>query len=152
MNIIRRPGSNIPQHLETWDPFRMLREFPSFDPFRAMSALETRAGSYLPDVDVKETPEAYVFHADLPGFKEENVEVAVEGNRITFTGKRDEEKKSEKDKYYMTERSWGSFTRTFTLPEGIDSAKAHAELKNGVLTVSVPRAAGATPKKIPIGK
>lgn len=152
MNIVRRSESTAPAAFEAWDPFRMMRDMTRWDPFRAMTALEARSGNYLPDVDVKETPEAYVFHADLPGFKEENVEIAVDGNRITFSGKREEERKSEKDKYYMTERSWGSFTRSFTLPAGVDTTKAHAELKNGVLSVSVPRAAGTTPKKIPIAK
>jgi HSP20 family protein len=150
MNIVRRSGVGGPA-VETWDPFRMLRDMALSDPFRAMAKLEA-SGGYLPDVDVKETPEAYVFHADLPGFDEKNVEVSMDGNRITFSGKREEEKKSEKDRYYVTERSWGSFARTFTLPEGADAQKAHAELKNGVLTVSVPRAAGSAPKKIPIAK
>ena len=152
MNIVRRPSGGIaPSSVESTDPFRLMRELSAWDPFRTMLALETRSG-YLPDIDVKETPEAYVFHADLPGFKEQDVEVSVSGNRLTMSGRREEEKKNERDKYYSIERNWGSFTRSFTLPEGVDTQKCVADLKNGVLTVNVPRSAGAAMKKIPIGK
>lgn len=151
MNIVRKQATNpaaVPSYTE-WDPFRMMRELMRWDPFREMAAIPTgdRAG-YLPDVDVKETPEGYVFTADVPGIQEKDLEVAVLGNRLTISGKREEQRKEEKASYYFAERSWGSFTRSFTLPGGTDLEKVHADLKDGVLTILVPKKPEVQPKKI----
>jgi HSP20 family protein len=91
-----------------------------------------------------------VFKADLPGMKEKDVEVSFTGNRLTLSGKREEEKREEKDNYFACERSSGSFSRSFTLPMGTDSHKATADLKEGVLTITVPKKAEVKPQKIPV--
>jgi HSP20 family protein len=76
--------------------------------------------------------------------------VSLTGNRLTLTGKREEEKREEKDNYFSCERSYGSFSRTFTLPAGTDPDKASAELKDGVLTVTLPKKPEVQPKNIPV--
>lgn len=157
MNIVRRqnqtPTTPAPAHGD-WDPFRMMRQMMRWDPFQEIAPLfpsEGAMGTFMPDVDVKETPEAYVFKADLPGMKEKDVEVQLTGNRLSIRGKREEEKREEKDTYFAVERSWGSFTRTFTLPAGTNADAASADLKDGVLTVSVPKKPEVQPKSIPVG-
>jgi HSP20 family protein len=97
---------------------------------------------------VKETKDSYVFKADLPGVKEENLDVSLTGNRLTISGQRQEEKKEEGDRHYVYERSFGSFSRSFTLPEGIDVDHVQAELKDGVLNVVVPKKPEVQPKRI----
>ena len=154
MNIIRRPEParpNLPAAAE-WDPIRAMREMMRWDPFREMSPLFAgEEGMFIPDVDVKETPEAYTFKADVPGLKEKDIEVSFTGNRLTLTGKREEERREEKATYFASERSYGAFTRTFTLPVGIDTEHATAEMKEGVLTITVPKVPEVQPKKIPVG-
>ena len=154
MNIIRRQEQKpSPATTNEWDPFRMMREMVRWDPFREIGPFfsnEAGKGMFMPDVDVKETENAYVFKADLPGMKEKDVEVSFTGNRLTLSGKREEEKREEKDNYFTCERSCGSFTRSFTLPAGTDTQKAGAELKDGVLTITVPKMAEMKAQKIPV--
>jgi HSP20 family protein len=155
MNIVRRQdpaAANLPA--ASWDPFRMMREMMRWDPFREMSPLfssEGTKGMFVPDVDVKETPSSYVFKADVPGLKEKDVDVSFTGNRLTLSGKREEEKHEESATFFTTERSYGSFTRSFTLPAGTDTEHATADLKEGVLTITVPKKPEVQPKKIPVG-
>ena len=154
MNIIRRrepAPANLPVAAE-WEPFRAMREMMRWDPFREMSPLFAgEKGMFIPDVDVKETPEAYTFKADVPGLKEKDIEVSFTGNRLTLSGKREEERREEKATYFASERMYGSFTRTFTLPAGTDAEHAAADLKDGVLTITVPKVPEVQPKKIPVG-
>ena len=152
MAIIRRQQE--PEHglarARTWDPLDMMQELLRWDPFREMSR---RLGGddltgFVPNFDVKETKEAYVFKADLPGVKESDIEISVTGNRLAVSGQRQEEKRDEGDQYYAYERSYGSFSRSFTLPEGVDVDQVRAELKDGVLNVVVPKRPEVQPKKI----
>jgi HSP20 family protein len=113
--------------------------------------MESLRSSFSPMVEVKETKEAFVFCADLPGLKEEDVEIAVTGNRISITGTRSEEERREDDRYYAYERSYGSFSRAFTLPNSADLENVNAELKNGVLRVTVPKKPEVQPRRIAIG-
>jgi len=155
MNIVRHQTSNGPNLAPPaeWDPFKMMRDMMRWDPFQEIGpALPSQGmkGMFLPDVDIKETPNAYVFKADLPGFKDKDVEVSLTGNRLTMSGKREEEKREEKATYFACERSYGSFSRSFTLPAGTDAERASADLKEGVLTVSVPKKVEVQPRKIPV--
>ena len=154
MNIVRRPATTptkLPVAAE-WDPFRAVQDMMRWDPFREMSPLFAgEKGMFIPDVDVKETPLAYVFKADVPGMKEKDVEVSFTGNRLTLSGKREEERHEEKDTFFASERSYGAFTRTFTLPAGTVTEHASAEITDGVLTVTVPKMPEVQPKKIPVG-
>lgn len=134
-----------------WDPFRLMRDMFRWDPFREMAPSPSlEAPSYSPAFEVKETKESFVFKADVPGMKEQDLEVNVAGNRLTISGKRDAEKEDQGDTYYTYERSYGSFTRTFTLPDQTDPQHVNAQLKNGELTVVVPKTAAAVPKRIPV--
>ena len=122
-----------------------------FDPFREMAPffeepdLEVR---FAPSFDVKETKEAYVFKADLPGIAEKDIDVSLTGNRLTVSGRREEEMKEEGEVYYTWERSYGAFTRSFTLPEGIDLEHVEAGIKEGVLTIVAAKKAELKPHKI----
>lgn len=136
-----------------WEPFRLMRELMSWDPFAELmpSALFRRGlEGFAPRFDVKETRDAYVFTADLPGVTEDDLDVSLTGNRLTVSGKRESERTNEGERYYAYERSYGSFTRSFTLPEGVDAEHVDATLKNGVLTLSVPKKEAHKPRKISI--
>ncbi|TAK32843.1 MAG: Hsp20 family protein, partial [Myxococcaceae bacterium] len=81
---------------------------------------------------------------------EKDLEISMTGNRLTVSGHREAEKRDESDRYYLYERSYGSFMRSFTLPDGVDTNKITAELKNGVLQMLVPRRPEAQPQKIAV--
>ena len=135
-----------------WEPFRAMRDLLRWDPFGEMmpsfSAFES--ATFAPTFDVKETKESFVFTADLPGVKEGDLDVRLTQNRLTISGKRESEKVEKTDQFYASERTYGSFTRAFTLPEGIVSDKIQAELKSGVLTIAIPKKPEAQPKKIDV--
>jgi HSP20 family protein len=155
MNIVRRQEQNRPVTASPaeLDPFKMMREMMRWDPFREIGPMLTSQGFkgiLVPDVDIKETPTSYVFRADLPGMKEKDVDISFTGNRLTLSGKREEEQREEKVNYYSCECSYGSFTRSFTLPLGTDPEHASAELKDGVLTITVPKKAEVQPKQVPV--
>jgi HSP20 family protein len=137
-----------------WDPFRVAREMLGWDPFQdGRPLLSGDIAAYAPAFDVKETKDAFVFKADVPGVKEEDLEITTTGNRLSISGKREEEKEDKQgkqDTYYAYERSFGSFTRTFTLPDEADVAHIKAELKNGEVTVVIPKAPAAVAKRIPV--
>jgi HSP20 family protein len=135
--------------------FPSMRDLLRWDPFREMAPLWNRfergAAEWMPSFEVRETQDSYVFKADLPGVKKEDVDVSLRGNRLQISGKRESEKENKDDTYYTYERSYGSFTRAFTLPAEIDAEHVHSELKDGVLTLAIPKKAAAQARKIPIG-
>jgi HSP20 family protein len=133
-----------------WDPFRAMRELMSWDPFTSLAAPAFEGTAFVPTFDVKETKDAFSFTADLPGVAEKDLHVQLSENRLSISGKRESEKTEQGETFYATERSYGSFTRSFTLPEGIDGDRIRAELKNGVLAISVPKRPEAQPKKISV--
>lgn len=134
-----------------WEPFRAMRELMNWDPFQEMLPSVNRAFTgFAPSFEVKETKDAYEFKADVPGVKEADLEVTTTGNRLTIAGKREREKQEHTDAYYTYERSYGSFSRSFTLPDGVDMAHIGADLKDGVLTVSIKKKPEAQPKKITV--
>ncbi len=156
MAIVRRSETApMAQRGREWDPFQAMRELMSWDPFQEMAPrLLRRMGermAYMPDFDVRETKDAYVFNADLPGFRDQDIDVNITGNRLTVSGQREAEEVADTDTCYCTERTYGSFTRSFTLPEGIDAGKIQANLKDGVLNIDVPKTMEAQPKHIPLG-
>jgi HSP20 family protein len=107
-------------------------------------------GAFAPAFEVKETDNAYVFKADLPGVNEKDLEVTLTGDRLTISGKRETEEQKKGETYYVYERNYGAFTRTFTLPDGVDAMHIAADAKDGVLTVMLPKAPEAQPKKIAV--
>jgi HSP20 family protein len=109
----------------------------------------TRA--WAPAVDILETPEAYEVKAELPGIPKEDVHISVENNILTLKGERKFEKDESKENYHRIERTYGAFARSFNLPTRVDHDRVQARFDNGVLTISVPKAAEAKPKRIEIG-
>lgn len=134
-----------------WEPFRALREIFRWDPFAEMmpSAL-AEPSAFAPAFEVKETKDAFVFKADLPGVKESDLDVRLTQNRLSVAGKRESEKSEKSDTYYTYERSFGSFSRTFTLPEGVDADQIKASMKDGVLTIELPKRPELQPKKVAV--
>jgi HSP20 family protein len=134
-----------------WDPFRVMREMLRWDPFREMApAMPAETLVYAPAFEVKETKESFVFKADVPGLKEQDLEVSVTGNRLSVLGKREAEKEEKTDTFYTYERSYGTFTRSFTLPDQADVEHVKAELRNGELTIVIPKAPTAVAKRVPV--
>ncbi|AGP39569.1 Hsp20/alpha crystallin family protein [Sorangium cellulosum] len=136
------------------DPERMMREMFQWDPFAEMepfARLRQPEAWFSPDIDLRETKDRFVCRADLPGVKESDIELSVSGRQLTISGKREEEREErEGERFYTYERAYGSFSRSFTLPEGADLDKIQAELKDGVLEIVVPKTAGVQPKQIPL--
>ena len=149
-NLIRRKEAGSTEPVRLFDPFEVMRDMMRWDPFAELAPIGT-AMAFAPSFDVKETGEAYVFTADLPGVKESDLELSLTGNRLTINGKREEEKKEEGERFYTYERSYGAFSRSFTLPDGCSPDTAQAELKEGVLRVSVPKKPELKPRKIELG-
>jgi HSP20 family protein len=94
---------------------------------------------WTPSCNVSETAEAYLIEAELPGVKEEDLEVKVEDRVLLLRGERREEKEEKGKKYHRVESSYGSFMRSFRLPDDADEDKVTAEFKEGILNVSIPR-------------
>ncbi|MDO7596544.1 MAG: Hsp20/alpha crystallin family protein [Pseudomonadota bacterium] len=105
---------------------------------------------WSPAVDIKETKNDFVIHADLPGVKSEDIEVTAENGVLTIKGQRESEKKEEKDNYKRIERFSGSFMRRFTLPTTADLDHISAKTKNGVLELHVPKTEKSQSKRIEI--
>jgi HSP20 family protein len=92
-----------------------------------------------PVADMVERPDRYEVTAELPGMDEKNIEVKVVNGNLTISGEKKEEKEEKEANYYMSERRYGSFQRSFRLPEGVNTDKIEAAFKNGVLTVALPK-------------
>jgi HSP20 family protein len=137
-------------------PFTWTRQLFGWDPFARMIAPFERVfeevPEFFPAFEVKESNGSYLFKGDVPGVAEKDIEITRTGNRLLISGKRDSEKEEKGDTFYTCERSYGSFSRSFTLPDGVDIENIAAELKDGVLTVTVPKLPAAQPKKIAVGK
>ena len=132
-------------------PLRLMRRLLNWDPFQAIApSIPLAPMGFVPSFDVKESKEGYLFKADLPGLKEADLDITVTGNRLTVAGKREAEKEEKTDRYYTFECSYGEFSRSFTLPDGVDMNSVQADLKDGVLTISIRKAAEAQAKKIEV--
>ena len=112
-----------------------------------------RIFSRQPSVDVQETEKTYILEAELPGFDEKDIEVRMDGNNLTITSKKEEEKSGEKDKnYLLRERRVSAFSRSFKLPENAESEGITASFKNGVLVLEIQKRAEAQTKVIQISR
>jgi len=135
-----------------WNPFaqfeNMHRELATLMDGRA----DTRnaVAEWAPVVDIIEDEKAYVIKAELPDMKKEDVHVQLEGGLLSITGERRVEKEEKTRKYHRIERAYGTFARSFELPENIDADKVSASYKDGVLTVAVAKAEHALPKQIEV--
>jgi HSP20 family protein len=138
-----------------WHPLRAIRDLSRWDPFREMAPIFQGFPAFdrlefSPQFDVTEEKDSYLFKADVPGVKKEDLEISTTGNRLQISGKRDAEKETKSETIYTYEREYGSFVRSFTLPDGADIEHAKSELKDGVLTLVIPKLPGAQAKKIPV--
>jgi HSP20 family protein len=137
---------------DVWQSFRseMDRLFDRFGggglpSFRRMFDLEplwryeSSFGVAAPAVDVTEDDKAYKISAELPGMSEKDIEVAVSGDMLTLKGEKRQEREEKDKNRYLSERSYGAFQRSFTLPEGVDRDKISADFSKGVLTLTLPK-------------
>ncbi len=151
---VKQEKTERPSALEAWQPFESLRQeidrlFDDFGwgwrPFRRpLFAAEPLFGRQLrwptmPVVDVVESEKAYEITAELPGMDEKSIEVKVADGSLTIKGEKKEEKEEKKKDYYLHERHFGSFERSFDVPDTVDADKIEASFKKGVLTVTLPK-------------
>jgi HSP20 family protein len=144
--------------LVRWDPFRELEDVSDrLNRMFARPATRTANGKetmtvadWLPSVDISETEGEYQIKAEIPDVKKEDVKVTVEDGVLTIQGERKHEKEEKGRKYHRIERSYGSFVRTFSLPDVIEEDKVKAEFKDGVLNLYLPKSEKAKPKAIEV--
>jgi HSP20 family protein len=110
------------------------------------------SGTWTPSVDIYETENSLVLTAEVPGIKEDDVEIKIEDNTLILQGERKFEKETKEESYHRIERSYGSFYRSFTLPSSIDQDKIQAEHENGVLRITMPKKPEMKPKKVKVLK
>lgn len=140
-----------------------------FDPFREMAALQdrvnrafgdlarrfdddlTKRGGWVPPVDIYEgSNHELVIKAELPDLAREDIDLRVDNHTLTISGEKKMDRSIKEDAYHRVERSYGTFSRSFTLPSSVDTARIAAEYKNGVLTVTLPVREEAKPKQIQV--
>lgn len=108
------------------------------------------ASNWAPAVDVSEKEDGVYVRAEVPGMSKDDIKLEVHDGTLTISGSKKQEKTDEKENYYRTERSFGSFCRTFSLPSTIQTDKIKANYKDGVLTITLPKVEEAKPKEIKI--
>lgn len=113
-------------------------------------ALSTEGGNWMPAVDIRETEDALVVHAELPGIDKKDIKVDVRDGVLSISGERRYEKDVKEENVHRIERAYGSFSRSFSLPRNVDTEKVDASLKDGVLEVKLPKKESAKPKAIEI--
>jgi len=140
-----------------WDPFRELEEMSDrLNRMFARPATRTNGketivvADWTPTVDISETDGEYQIKAEIPDVKKEDVKVTLEDGVLTIQGERKQEKEEKGKKYHRVERSYGSFVRSFSLPDLIDEEKVKAEFKDGVLNLHLPKSEKAKPKAIEV--
>ncbi len=139
-----------------YDPFRDLRSLQDemnrlfSGTFSRGSQDEVLRGAWSPSVDIFENKNEIVLEAELPGMSAEDVRISIENNVLTLHGERKFEKKDESDNFHRVERSYGSFTRSFTLPPTVSNENANAEFENGVLRLTLAKREEAKPRRIEI--
>jgi len=144
-----------------------MRTIARWEPFRGVSTLQDQINrlfnetferrgedsnltTWAPAVDIYETPQELVVKADLPDIDPKDLDIRVENNILTIRGERKFEKKVNEDNYLRVERSYGSFARSFTLANTVNSEAIKAEYNNGVLTLTIPKREEAKPKQIKV--
>jgi HSP20 family protein len=146
---LRDAITEMPHLMDRLDELFMERWAPLWGALRAPDEMAFR----LPPIDVFEEGNEVVARVELPGMKKEEIEVELTPESVTISGKKAKEEKVERRNYYRFERASGTFTRTVRLPTEVEHEKAHADYKDGVLTLRVPKAMTHRPtaKKVEIG-
>ena len=155
--------------MERWRPTRGLTPW---SPFRELEEMERHFGevfgrsmlpsilrrlpleqvAWAPAIDVFEKGDKFVVKAEVPGMKEDDIHVSVEGDMLTIRGEKKTESEIKEEDYYRSEHSYGSFFRSVALPSTIDASKIEAEYENGVLEVTLPKKPEVKPKKVAVKK
>jgi len=148
--------------------FRPEREVSTWSPFRDLVNMQQEVGrlfdglvgdfdkdgdlmaSWSPRADVSESSDAYTIKAELPGVNKNDVKITLHENVLTIKGEKKQEKEEKDKNLHRIERSYGSFERSFSLPSGLKSEKIDAAYKDGVLTITLPKAESAKPKEIEV--
>jgi HSP20 family protein len=162
--VIQQGGYSM-SAITRWEPFKM-----RWDPFKELEEMEKRLATlfgrvplrsegekeamtvaeWSPLVDITEDEKEYLIKAELPEVKKEDVKLTIQDNVLSISGERKYEKEEKGKKYHRVERAYGSFMRSFTLPEDADGSKVSAEYKDGVLKVHLPKSEKAKPKAIEV--
>jgi HSP20 family protein len=153
-----RPTKERIMNITQFDP---IREFQNMQKtFEYMNRLfkaveqspEMPTVDFIPAVNTREADDAYYIEVDLPGVKKEDISINVDDNVLTISGERKIEEERKDEEFYRVESVYGKFERSFTLPEDVDADKIEAEVKDGVLTIRIPKAqvVEKAPKKIEI--
>lgn len=156
-NLVPFGKKNVSVRREEESPFALLRRnidsvFDNFFRGFEMEPFESRFGVFSPKVDVVENDKEIKVSAELPGMDEKDIDISLNRNTLTIRGEKKEEKEQKGKDYYRMERSYGSFSRTIPIPVEVETDKIEAQLKKGVLTVTLPKSAKAIEdsKKIPV--
>src|SRR3954463_1789316 len=140
--------------INRWDPFREVVALQNRvnSLFREMNEGDSplTTASFVPAVDIYEDPKKVVLKLEVPGIEEKDIDVRVENNTLTVRGERKFEKEEKEENFHRIERSYGSFSRCFTLPSTVDAEKVEADYDKGVLKIRLARKAEAKPKQIKV--
>ena len=141
-------------NLVKWDPWREIDDM--FDRYTRADGPPrggheiVRTGDWAPRVDIAETDAEFVIKAEVPEVKKEDVKVTVDNGVLTVTGERKQEKEEKGKKFHRVERYYGSFSRSFTLPDNVDKTKVKATFKDGMLTLALPKTEEVKAKAIEV--
>jgi HSP20 family protein len=125
------------------DPFRGLDEAFNLSP-------RLRSTGMTPRMDVRETEQGYIVHAEVPGVKKEDIKVDIDGNQVSISAQAQQQSEEKSENMLCTERSWGQYYRSFTLPQPVDDAQAKAEYHDGILELTLPKKSGGTARTLAI--
>jgi len=149
-----RPG----RRLIPWQPFREMEELerrfedifsrPLLPSIWRRLPMEERG--WAPAIEIFEKEDKYVVKAELPGMKQEDIDISLVGDTLSIKGQREAESEVKEEDYYCCERSYGSFFRSIALPSNVDAKKIEASYEDGVLEVSLPKAPEVKPKKVSV--
>lgn len=133
-------------NIVTWEPFAsfegLLNSTPSL--LRRMRPLESNGGTkfeWSPSADISESDKEFLVRAELPAVKKEDVRITVDNGMLTISGERKQREEETKEKFHRVETFYGSFSRSFSLPDAVDAAAIRAESKDGIVTIHVPKTA-----------
>jgi HSP20 family protein len=143
--------------LNTWDPLSDMAELRRmtdqvFGEFFGRTPLDMASteGLWSPKVDIHETKEGIRLTAELPGVKQEDIQVSIEGDSLTLQGERKRQPDVKEDQYFRIERSYGKFRRSILLPSLVDASQVKATYRDGVLEIQLPKKEEAKPKEIKV--
>jgi len=134
-----------------WEPLREFDDFLNrYARQSGRSLIRTSNGEWVPTANISETDKEYLIKAELPEVKREDVKVMLENGVITISGERKQEKQTKEENELRVESFYGSFSRSFSLPDNIDVQSVHAESKDGMLKVHIPKSHATKPQSISV--